>query len=94
VTARAIGDLAELIELAFPLLSVGGRLIAWKKQPDIDAEIRMSRRVLGELGDGEVESRPAGLAALPDHRLVIATKHGATPPGFPRDPGVRKRGRP
>ena len=31
VTARAVGPLDELVELALPLLRVGGRLIAWKR---------------------------------------------------------------
>src|SRR5207249_113823 len=33
VTARAVASLAELVELAFPLLSVGGALLAWKRAP-------------------------------------------------------------
>jgi 16S rRNA (guanine527-N7)-methyltransferase len=94
ITARAIGDLAELMELAFPLLAVGGRLIAWKKRDDIDAEVRASLPLLGDLGGGEGEPRPAGLDALPDHWLVVVTKRGPTPSTYPRDPGMRKRRRP
>jgi 16S rRNA (guanine527-N7)-methyltransferase len=31
VTARAVGPLAELVELALPMLRPGGRLVAWKR---------------------------------------------------------------
>ncbi|HEU0235560.1 MAG TPA: 16S rRNA (guanine(527)-N(7))-methyltransferase RsmG [Candidatus Limnocylindrales bacterium] len=31
VTARAVGPLDELVELALPLLRIGGRLVAWKR---------------------------------------------------------------
>lgn len=31
VTARAVGSLAELVELALPMLRPGGRLVAWKR---------------------------------------------------------------
>ena len=31
VTARAVGSLAEVVELALPLLRVGGRLVAWRR---------------------------------------------------------------
>ena len=32
VTARAVGSLAELVELALPMLRPGGRMIAWKRE--------------------------------------------------------------
>ncbi len=35
VTARAVGSLAELVELALPMLRPGGRLVAWKR--DVEA---------------------------------------------------------
>ena len=31
------------------------------------------------------------LAALPEHRLVVVTKEGATGPEWPRDPALRRR---
>ena len=90
VTARAVGDLVELVELAFPLLRVGGRLIAWKRG-NIAAELSLARRLLPSFGGGQIEVLPAGAADLPDHLLVVVTKRSPTPDVFPRDPGVRKR---
>ena len=90
VTARAVGDLAQLAELAFPLLVVGGRLIAWKRG-DIHEEVAGVDRLLPTLGGGSVAVRPINVPALPGHVLVVVTKRGVTPDAFPRDPGLRKR---
>ena len=90
VTARAVGSLAELVELAFPLLAVGGRLIAWKRG-DIDDELDHARRAIGALGGGEIDEEPVRVAALAGHRLVVVTKRGRTTSQFPRDPAVRRR---
>jgi len=90
VTARAVASLAELAELAFPLLVPGGRLIAWKRG-DIASEIEAAERAIRRLGGGRIATHAAGLASLPDHRLVEVTKAEPTPAGFPRDPAVRRR---
>ncbi len=90
VTARAVASLADLVELAFPLLEVGGRLVAWKRG-DVELEVDAARRAVAELGGGSIETRPAGLRALPDHRLVVARKTGPTRDGWPRDPAARRR---
>ena len=92
VTARAIGDLAQLAELAFPLLVVGGRLIAWKRG-NIAAEVDAASRYLPQLGGGAIDVRPVRVAALPGHVLVVITKRGPTPDAYPRDPGLRKQRR-
>ncbi len=91
VTARAIGSLADLVELAFPLLRPGGCLVAWKRG-DIAAEIEPARRAARALGGGAVDVRAAEAGGLlPDHRLVVVTKAGPTPDAFPRDPALRRR---
>jgi 16S rRNA (guanine527-N7)-methyltransferase len=90
VTARAVGALAELVELSFPLLRPGGRLIAWKRK-DLDAEIEAARRAVTELGGGQIEVHPVTPAALADHRIVIVTKRGRTSAAYPRDPASRRR---
>ena len=90
VTARAIGELAELVELAFPLLAIGGRVIAWKRG-DVAAEVAAAKGRLPSLGGGSIEVRPARVPALPGHVLVVVTKRGRTPDDYPRDPGLRKR---
>jgi 16S rRNA (guanine527-N7)-methyltransferase len=90
VTARAVAGLAELVELAFPLLEPGGALIAWKRG-DIDAELAAAERAIDALGGGSLEVRPVMVDGLHGHRLVVATARGRVPAGYPRDPGARKR---
>jgi len=90
VTARAVAGLAELIELAFPLLAPGGCLIAWKRG-ELGSELAAAERAIGALGGGSLAVRPVDVAGLEEHRLVIATARGRVPSAFPREPGVRRR---
>jgi 16S rRNA (guanine527-N7)-methyltransferase len=90
VTARAVGSLAELIELAFPLLAVGGRLIAWKRG-DIDDELDQATTAVTALGGGDIGEEQVHVAGLAEHRLVVVTKRGRTSDDFPRDAAVRRR---
>jgi 16S rRNA (guanine527-N7)-methyltransferase len=90
VTARAVAGLADLVELAFPLLAPGGCLVAWKRG-DIAAELAAAERAIDALGGGSMVVRPVDVAGLEGHRLVIASARGRVPPGYPRDPGVRRR---
>jgi 16S rRNA (guanine527-N7)-methyltransferase len=90
VTVRAVAGLAELVELAFPLLAPGGCLIAWKRG-DIAGELAAADRAIAALGGGSVVVRPVDVAGLDGHRLVIATARGRVPSAYPRDPGVRRR---
>jgi 16S rRNA (guanine527-N7)-methyltransferase len=91
VTARAVGPLDDLVELALPLLAVGGRLVAWKRG-DLAGELEAARRAGAALGGGEpvVHAVPDALG-LGGHALVVVRKEGPTPAGFPRDPAARKR---
>ncbi|MHB8459774.1 MAG: 16S rRNA (guanine(527)-N(7))-methyltransferase RsmG [Candidatus Limnocylindrales bacterium] len=111
LTARAVGPLAELIELAAPLATTGGVLVAWKRRRDptgfaeplgrggrIDGslvgtagEFAAARRSADLLGFAEPVVHPVHLAGLDDHVLVVVDKIAATPPGYPRDPALRKR---
>jgi 16S rRNA (guanine527-N7)-methyltransferase len=90
VTARAVASLADLVELAFPLLAPGGSLIAWKRG-DIAPELAAAEQALDALGGGSLVVRPVDVAGLDGHRLVIATSRGRVPAAYPRDPGVRRR---
>jgi 16S rRNA (guanine527-N7)-methyltransferase len=90
VTARAVGSLAELAELAFPLLRPGGALLAWKRDP-MAPELDAARRAMRALGGGSLVIHDQGVATLPGHVIVALTKAGPTPVGFPRDPARRKR---
>ena len=90
VTARAVAALAELIELAFPLLAPGGSLIAWKRG-DLAAEVAAAQRAIQALGGGAIEGVPVEVPGLTGHVLVIVTRHGHVPTAYPRDPGARRR---
>jgi 16S rRNA (guanine527-N7)-methyltransferase len=91
VTARAVGSLADLIELAMPVLASGGRLVAWKRG-DIAKELEAARGAATALGAAEPAVFPVPDSVdLPGHVLVIVRKVAATPPGFPRDLAVRRR---
>jgi 16S rRNA (guanine527-N7)-methyltransferase len=90
VTARAVASLAELVELAFPLLEPGGILVAWKRG-DLDAEWAAAERAVTALGGGALERHPVDVPGLEGHCLVIATARGPVPSAYPRDPAVRKR---
>jgi 16S rRNA (guanine527-N7)-methyltransferase len=90
VAARAVGSLADLIELGFPLLVQNGSLIAWKRG-DIREELDAGRRAIDALGGGTLEVHDVRVNGLVGHRVVIATRTGAVPAAFPRDPAVRRR---
>ncbi len=90
VVVRAVAPLAELVELAMPLLATGGRLVAWKRG-SIEDELTTARGAVASLGGGAVEVTPIGAAGLVDHLLVTVHKVGPTPSGFPRDPSTRRR---
>ena len=96
VLARAVGGLAELIELSLPLLAPGGSLLAWKRG-DITAELAAGGRAAVALGGGRptLEPHPTGLATaagILGHVIVRVRKDAPTPAGYPRDRPARLRG--
>jgi len=92
VVARAVAGLAELAELALPLVQVGGILVAWKREP-LEAELAAAAESIALLGGGVPTVESVAVAGLASHRLVIVPKLRATPSGFPRDPAARARDR-
>jgi 16S rRNA (guanine527-N7)-methyltransferase len=91
VTARAVGRLSTLAELASPLLKPNGLLIAWKGKRDEDEE-----RELGRAAES-LSMRPEQVLDVGDragskHRhLHIISKSGETPANLPRRPGMAKK---
>ena len=73
VLARAVAALPVLVELAMPLLTSGGTLIAWKRGA-IDDELAAGRRALVGLGGGDLSVVPTTVSGLEDHFLVVASK--------------------
>jgi 16S rRNA (guanine527-N7)-methyltransferase len=91
VTARAVGPLDQLVELALPILALGGRLVAWKRG-DISIELAAAGRAAAALGAAQPVVHPLPEAlGLAGHALVVVRKDAATPAGYPRDPAARKR---
>jgi 16S rRNA (guanine527-N7)-methyltransferase len=92
VTVRAVASLPDLVELAFPLLTPGGILVAWKRA-DLRDERDRALPAIAALGGGrlDVDGSPAAVAGLEDHVLVAITKTGRTGSEWPRSPAERKR---
>ena len=90
VTARAVGRLATLAELASPLLTDGGVLVAWKGRRDPDEEAELERAA-ARLAMAPVEVRWVGPYAGSRHRhLHLLRKAGPPPEDLPRRPGLAK----
>lgn len=91
VTARAVGRLATLAELASPLLVDGGVLVAWKGRRDPGEEAELAR-ASETLAMEPVEVRWVGPYAGSRHRhLHLLRKAGPTPERLPRRPGMAKK---
>ena len=91
VTARAVGRLATLAELASPLLREGGALVAWKGRRDADEEAELERAAaLLAMEPERVEA--VGERAGSRHRHIYRVrKSGPTPESLPRRPGMAKK---
>ncbi|HVD37435.1 MAG TPA: RsmG family class I SAM-dependent methyltransferase, partial [Solirubrobacterales bacterium] len=91
VTARAVGRLSTLAELASPLLKPNGLLVAWKGKRDADEEQQIENAVEA------LAMRPESILNVGDragseHRhLHVIRKTGPTPPNLPRNPGIAKK---
>jgi 16S rRNA (guanine527-N7)-methyltransferase len=91
VTARAVGRLATVAELASPLLVDGGALVVWKGRRDAEEEAEL-RRAAGRLAIVPERIEWVGPFAGSRHRhLHLLRKAGATPPALPRRPGMAKK---
>jgi 16S rRNA (guanine527-N7)-methyltransferase len=91
VTARAVGRLSTLAELASPLLADGGALIAWKGKRDAGEEAQLASASAAVAMRSE-EIRHVGPFAGSEHRhLHLIRKSGPTPENLPRRPGMAKK---
>jgi len=91
VTARAVGRLSTLAELASPLLRDGGVLVAWKGKRDDDEEEQL-RNASPDLAMRPEAILHVGPYAGSEHRhLHVVRKAGQTPPGLPRRAGMAKK---
>jgi 16S rRNA (guanine527-N7)-methyltransferase len=91
VTARAVGRMSTLAELASPLLVDGGVLVAWKGRRDPDEELELERAST-ELAMSPVAVNWVGPYAGSENRhLHVVRKRGRTPERLPRRPGIAKK---
>jgi len=91
VTARAVGRLSTLAELASPLLKPNGFLIAWKGKRDPEEEQQLLN-ASDSLAMHPEQVLDVGDRAGSKHRhLHIVRKTGPTPANLPRNPGIAKK---
>jgi 16S rRNA (guanine527-N7)-methyltransferase len=91
VTARAVGRLSTLAELASPLLKPNGVLVAWKGKRDQDEEQQLENAA-EPLAMRPEQVLDVGDRAGSKHRhLHIIRKSGPTPANLPRKPGIAKK---
>jgi 16S rRNA (guanine527-N7)-methyltransferase len=88
VTARAVGPLATLAELASPLLREGGVLAAWKGARSAEEEAGLAeagdRLAMETMEIRSVQPYPASR----DRHIHLLRKNGPTPNGLPRRAGM------
>jgi 16S rRNA (guanine527-N7)-methyltransferase len=91
VTARAVGRLSTLAELASPLLRADGVLVAWKGRRDLEEEQQLERaaEVLAMAPEGVLDV--GGRAGSVHRHLHVVRKTGPTPKNLPRRPGLAKK---
>lgn len=86
--ARAVARLPVLSEYLLPLVQVGGSMLAQKGESG-PAEAHAAEGVIKLLGGHIRQLLPVTLPGVVEERyLVIADKVAATPPGYPRKPGI------
>jgi 16S rRNA (guanine527-N7)-methyltransferase len=88
VTARAVGRLATLAELASPLLRDRGVLAAWKGARSENEEAELAR-ALERLALEPLEIRSVQpYRGSRDRHIHLLRKNGPTPKDLPRRPGM------
>src|SRR3990172_5103347 len=86
--ARAVANLNVLSEYLIPLVKVGGAMLAQKGESG-PAEAQSAGGAMTLLGGKLKQLIPVNLPGVADDRyLVVVDKVAATPPKYPRKPGV------
>ncbi len=86
--ARAVANLPVLAELLLPLVRVGGAILAQKGE-GAPAEAQSAERAFKLLGGSLRQLIPVALPGVAEERaLVVVDKVAATPPAYPRRPGI------
>ena len=86
--ARAVANLNVLGEYLLPLVKVGGSMLAQKGENG-PAEAQSAEEAMQLLGGKLKQLIPVNLPGVADDRyLVVVYKVAATPPRYPRKPGI------
>lgn len=86
--ARAVADMPVLAEFLLPLVHFGGAMLAQKGE-SAPAETQSAEKALKLLGGQVRQLIPVTLPGVVEERyLVVVDKLAATPPGYPRKPGI------
>jgi len=86
--ARAVANLNVLSEYLIPLVRVGGTMLAQKGESG-PAEAQSAEGAMKLLGGKLKQVIPVNLPGVVDDRyLILVDKVAATPPKFPRKPGI------
>ena len=87
--ARAVGELAVLVEWCLPLVKKGGKMLAMKGAR-VAEELPAATRAIHARAGGEAAVHPVELPGTEHHVVVEIVKVGRTDPRYPRDPTVAK----
>lgn len=86
--ARAVANLHVLSEYLIPLVRVGGTMLAQKGESG-PAEAQSAEPAMKLLGGKLKQLIPVNLPGVADDRyLILVDKVAATPPKYPRKPGI------
>ncbi len=87
--ARAVAALPVLAEYCLPFVRVGGHWVA-QKGPKVKDELTLSRNAFGQLGGKLRAVEAVTVPGMEDQtrHLIAVEKVKATPPAFPRRPGM------
>lgn len=86
--ARAVANLNVLSEYLIPLIKVGGMALAQKGESG-PAEAQSAEKAMELLGGKLKQLIPVNLPTVAEDRyLVVMEKVAATPPKYPRKPGI------
>jgi 16S rRNA (guanine527-N7)-methyltransferase len=86
--ARAVANMNVLSEYLLPLVRVGGTMLAQKGESG-PAEAQSAEKAIKLLGGKLKQLLPVNLPGVADDRyLVLVDKVAATPPNYPRKPGI------
>jgi 16S rRNA (guanine527-N7)-methyltransferase len=91
VVVRALASQAVVLEYAAPLLRIGGALVDWRGKRDRTAEAAADRAAMTLGLTRECVCSVAPFEGATDRHLHVFVKTAATPPRFPRRPGIARK---